>query len=1074
MEAIDRGDWKAAIRIADQAVALDPEDEKTAALISFLRLRAARESSGFEETRRHMTVMFCDMVGSTALASELDPEQMRDVLVSFLGPSAEVIEQHGGHVADFMGDGLLAYFGLNTTREDDAIRAVRASRQILNMIGSLPPVRLGGRLAYLAARIGIHSGPVVVTEMASPKRTRGNFAVGQTPNLASRIQGVAAPNTIVVSAATSVLLGERFDLAPLPATKLKGIATATELFQVAGDGAAADGFVAQRRGAPPVGRASEWSTMEAAWRSTIRSQSKTLGLLGDPGLGKSRLVSDLRSYVGAAGASHRTLQCSEYDLLPLQALVSALEREGVEAGPADQPSERLVQIAERTGSVDPISVAVLATLLNIRPPADLPVAHLTPDEIRERTFEVCLRWLDRLTARGSLLLIVEDVHWADATTLELLTRIVSRAGGAPMLTVLTSRERRPLDVIGAVEVLSLEPLEARDARHLVGDLTRHSLSAETVDLIVGRSDGVPLFLEELSRMLSAPGIPVSGAEPGGIPPTLEQILAARIDRHPQGVELCQLIATVGVPVSLTLLGRLLPEPIPTIRARVEALVTARLLQRMEATAEPVYDFRHSLQRDAVYQLQMSRARRETHASIAAALVEDPSTPPALLAHHHERAGEHAPAAGFWQRAASEYASVASHVEAIGYFRRAEAAIRMASSSPRDDLHLQVQSGLAASLLAAEGYASPEVATAYGRLRALAGREGGNVQRLPSLYGLWAYYYVRGDNRVSSELARRLVSVAADSGNLNDLLAAKAVAGFQHVVVGRFQSGCSLLDEAKAWDAVDERWLVAHHAGIGAHVNLAVALWILGQFRDARQALTMAVDRAEKLDLGSADFTRAYTYCWAAEMCWHGGDHAAAVQYANRAVTISAEHGFSTWMGSAMLHLAAASGMIDDPEEQIPRLRLLLDAWREAGAEAGLPGIFLALAQVQSRSGRAAEALASVEEGLSHVSVTQELQWRSPLRRWRGELIHLTHRDQRARAEAEILAAAEIARRQGAVTYELIALTSLLRLRGKPTPTDESVRLSRLLDSIGSDAEDPQVLAAREVLRSVPTPESGHP
>jgi hypothetical protein len=340
----------------------------------------------------------------------------------------------------------------------------------------------------------------------------------------------------------------------------------------------------------------------------------------------------------------------------------------------------------------------------------------------------------------------------------------------------------------------------------------------------------------------------------------------------------------------------------------------------------------------------------------------------------------------------------------------------------EQLELHVRGGLAGSLLASRGYTSPDVAAAYHRLRRLAAFGGRN--QLPSLFGVWAYYHTRGENQVSAELAQRMLDAAVGSGESQDVLAAMAVVGKQLLWAGDFRAAARMLRGARTYQPPGAPGPFPQHAGIGAMVHLAMAMWALGLPRRARAELAQAVGAAERLETSNAEFTRAYTYCYAASLCHVAGDHEAAERYAGRASAISVERGFATWRVVGRLHLAVVGALTQEPMDYIPAIRMALDAWRRAGAEAGRTHILLALAQAYARAGQSGEALAAVDEALDHAATTDERYVESPLRRLRGELLLAVAPDEPQRAAAELSSAAQVARRQGARAFERAALESL--------------------------------------------------
>jgi class 3 adenylate cyclase len=1037
VESMDRGAWDVTARLAERALALEPDNGDAAAMLRTARLRAGRGRDQPSGTRRQVTIMFCDMVGSTALATLLDPEQVHDVLRGFLAPCVEVVEEFDGYVASLLGDGLLAYFGVPHAQEDSAARAIFAGCRIVQRVRALPPVRLGDTAVPLAVRVGIHTGLAVVSPVQSTQRMHTNQVVGEAPNLAARLQSVAADNAVVVSSETADLVRDLFEMQLLPEQTLKGIRRRVDVLRVVGPRAVDSRFdAAFRLRTRLVGRRQEQEAISDGWSRAGRSGGRALALLGEAGIGKSRLLAYARAHVKAAGGWHRTLQCSPYhQSTPLHPVIPVLENEaGLTAAEPAERAGRLLTFAGRLGFADAASISALGLLLRAGQQLDDPAAELTPEELRERTLALVLSWLDQLAGRSPLLLAVEDLHWADPTTLELLARIVSRSTPMPILTILTSRERPPLDRVGDVATLSLGPLGRGDCEQIVEDVIGgDDLPATARRLILERSDGVPLYVEELTRMLQlAAHEPRLAANESGVPSTLVELMVARLDQHPAELGLAQVIATVGQPVGLALLSRLLRVTRDELQRQLDVLVDARLLRVASDDPDNLYEFRHVLQREAAYELQLHRQRRSLHAAIAAALAGDDGErrAPELLAHHHERAEEFAAAARHWYRAGLEHSSVAAHAEAIEHYQRSQACLARTRSEMPEAFEMDVQSGLAYSLLAAHGYTSPDVATAHDRLRELSSHSGSWQHKMRSIYGMWAYYNVRGENGITGELAEGLLDAASASGDPQHVLGAKSVMAYQLLVSGSFRSALRLFEETRAWQPGQGPRIFPQHVGVVADVHVATALWILGQPRPARVALAEAVARAEGLDGPTADFTRAHVHCYAASLCHIAGFPAGYVWHADRTIAIATELGFASWLGSGLLHLAVANALTGRPAEHIPGIRLGLDAWRAAGAEAYRSEFLMGLAEALVRAGGPADAIEAVDEALAHVATTGERFLESPLHRLRGDLLYATAPGEPSAAAAELMAAVDVARRQEARAFELAALERLRHIEAE--------------------------------------------
>jgi class 3 adenylate cyclase/tetratricopeptide (TPR) repeat protein len=1028
--AIQHGEWGAAVTLAEAGRDLDPDSPEVAAVLQEALAGAERARRPDDGTRRRITIMFCDLVGSCEFASALDPEDTRAVLRAFQQSCATVIRRYDGHIARFIGDGVLVYFGYPRAHEDDPVRAVLSGLSIVETVDALRPGPETGDLR-LAVRVGIHTGEAVVAAMGSDEWVQTDEVVGETPNIAARIQALTEPDTVVISGDTLRLVKHYVDVEALGVRDLKGIRHPVELYRVLGELPVDQRFApsSDERG-EPIGRAGEKAVIRQAWQD-VPAGVQGLLITGDPGIGKSRLAAYARSHVLSSGGQERTFQCSPYHTgSPLHPVVHRLQRE-LESGPgAGDRFRRLKRLLTRRGLVAHEDLFLFSSLLSIPWPQKLPLPDVPVEQIRERTFGALLAWIDALAARLPLLLVVEDLHWADTSTLELLARIADRESPTAILLLATTRERDQQVLGSRARHLALGPLDRPECEQIVDQLSTTDLPAATRQQIVERSDGVPLYLKELTQMLSEECARTGFAQTVAIPPTLHHLLVARLDMYPEERELAQVLATVGQPAAPGLLQRLVDLSPSELQRRLMVLVNAGLLR--SSGAPPYhYEFEHHLVREAAYELQLRARRRQVHARVALALEGDSQSAaeehPEVLAYHFEHAGQPGTAAEYLLRAGLRVAGLAAHVEAIEFYRRALDACSQ-TATVRDGLEMDVQSGLAASLLASRGYTSDEVSAVYARLRELSAPRTGTQHEISALYGLWAYYHVKGDNVTSLELAERLATAASEWDRSIDLLAANAVLGYQHLRLGRLSSARQLLESGRSWQASDGPGPFPHHPGIGATVNLALVLWLHGDSDAARETLAEAVAAAEALEGPTSHFTRAFTHAFAAEFFHIAGRPEIAGQHAQRTVDISAEHGFASWVGAGMIHLAVANALTVDAPANIPIIEYGLTSWRGAGAAASLTQFTLGLAHACQAAGRVDEGLRAADDALATVQMTDERFVEAELHRLRGELLMRASPPDPAAALAAMEMALDVARRQGARAFEIRAQTSLSQLR----------------------------------------------
>ena len=613
--------------------------------------------------RRQLTLVFVDLVGSTALAARLDPEDTREVVAAYQRAVAAELARYEGHVAKFLGDGVLAYFGWPAAHEDDAERAVRAGLAALSAVAGITPAD-GTRLA---ARVGIATGLVVVGDLIGEGSAREEAVVGETPNLAARLQALAEPGTVVIAERTRQLVGGLFELADLGSHAVKGLAEPVRAWRVVGEGVAESRFDARQAGAATllVGREHELGLLLDRWARAKDGEGQVVLLSGEAGIGKSRLVRALRERL--AGEPHTWLGqfCSPYHantaLHPVIGLLeraAGLRREDPTAVQLDKLEAMLGRAVDDAGEAAP----VLADLLGIPAAERYPSLDLSPQQRKERTFQVLLDQLAGLAAQGPVLALYEDVHWADATTLELIGRVAERVQPLPVLALVTSRPgfAPAWAGHGHTTLLSLSRLGRQEGGAMIGRVAGKALPPEVLAQVLARTDGVPLFVEELTRAVLESGLlrdegdryALAGPLPPlAIPSTLQDSLMARLDRLAPVKEVAQVAAVIGREFAFDLLEAVVP-PGGDLRAALDQLVAAELVFRR---GEAAYAFKHALVRDAAYESLLRGRRQQLHGRIAAALEERfpdvAAAQPELLAQHYAGAGLAEQATCYWLTAA---------------------------------------------------------------------------------------------------------------------------------------------------------------------------------------------------------------------------------------------------------------------------------------------------------------------------------------------------------------------------------------------------------------------------------------
>lgn len=692
-----------------------------------------------EAERRQLTVLFCDLVASVHLARQLDPEDWREVVRAYQTVCAEVIQRFDGYIAQYLGDGLLVYFGYPQAHEDDAQRAGRTGLDILAAMEPLNVRLAQERAIRLAVRVGIHTGPVVVGAMGGGGRQE-QLALGDTPNIAARLQGLAAPNTVVVSAATWALIEGFFTCQALGEHALKGVEEPLRVYQLLEESGAQTRLdVASPRGLTPlVGRETEVAVLRERWAQARDGLGQMVVLSGEAGIGKSRLVMALKEQVADAPHTRWECRCSPYfrdsALYPL----IDLSQRALQFGRDESPEAKLQKIAAGLGHyglAQPETVALWAALLSVPLADPYPPLNLTPQRQKQKTFEAMVALLLALAAEQPMLFIVEDLHWIDPSTLEFLTLLIDQVPTARLLTLLTCRLEFhvPWGFRAHLTPLTLNRLPRPQVAQMVGRVVGgKALPPEVVEQIVAKTDGVPLFVEELTKAVLESGLLREGEEryeltgplpPLAIPATLHDSLMARLDRLATVKDVAQLGATIGRTFAYELLQAVSPLDEVTLQHGLRQLVEAELVYQRRVPPQATYTFKHALIQDAAYQSLLRSTRQQYHQRIAQVLVsqfpETAETQPELLAQHYTEAGLSAQAIPYWQRAGQRASERSAHVEAMAHLTRGLEVLNTLPDTPeRTQQELVLQTTLGPALLATKGYAAPEVGQVYARAQEL--------------------------------------------------------------------------------------------------------------------------------------------------------------------------------------------------------------------------------------------------------------------------------------------------------------------------------------------------------------------
>ncbi|UVO26987.1 AAA family ATPase [Bradyrhizobium arachidis] len=995
-----------------------------------------------EAERRQVTVMFADLVGSTALSARLDPEDLREVIGAYHRCVAETVARFDGFVAKYMGDGALLYFGYPQAHEDDAERAVRAGLALIDAVDQLQTFE------SLRVRIGIDTGLVVVGDLVGSGEAQERGVVGETPNLAARLQALGEPNTVVIGPTTRHLLGNLFEYRDLGTVAVKGFPQPVQVYQVLRSSAVESRFEAFHSAGltPLVGREEEIELLRRRWQRATSGEGQVVLLSAEPGVGKSRLVAALQEKLQAEPYARLRCFCSPHHQgSALYPVIRRLERA---AGFTrdDAPTVKLDKLeallaGAATAAED---MPLLAELLSLPSDRYGPVS-LSPQAKKERTLQALVGQIEDLSRRNPVLMVFEDAHWIDPTSLELLQLTVDRVQQLPVLLLLTFRPEFPPPWIGEphVTMLALGRLNWRDTsalvQRVVGDRV---LPSAIVHEIVDRTDGVPLFVEELTKAVLEAGAGEGDAKavlsrtlpgPLAVPATLHASLLARLDRlGPEAKEIAQTGAAIGREFTDDLIRTVSPLPETPLQSALQQLATSQLIFRRGTSA---YSFKHALVQDTAYGTLLRSKRQPLHARIARALEDKfpdiAATQPEVLAHHFTEADLAEHAVAYWRKAGQRAAERSAHAEAIAHLRKGLMLVeRVTDPAERARRELDLQLVLAPVLISTKSWSAPEVEQAYLRARDLCRQAGDMAQLFAVSWGLWLVYQQRCEFKTARDLLDELFSIARRSADPALLLQAHHAAWTTLLNLPELTACRAHLEAGVALYRPDahraHKFLYgSHDAAVCNRYTAAAVLWPLGFPEQALAMVREAVSMAREL---SHPFSFVLALVFAAMIYQHRREAEPAREHAEAAIAMCAEHRIAP-------HLAAAGSILrgwaiaerGQAAEGIAEIRGGLAAVQPTGVRIRWPYYLALLAEASAWAGATEQGLTALAEAAAAVEETGERRWEAEICRLTGELTVARHGGDRAEAAECFRRAIKVAGRQGAKALELRSANSLSRL-----------------------------------------------
>jgi class 3 adenylate cyclase len=1005
--------------------------------------------------RRHLTILFCDLVGSTALAAALDPEDMREVIRAYQDCCAGVIARFDGHVARFMGDGVLAYFGYPVAHEDDAERAVRAALDLVAAVGKLS----SREEVCLQLRVGIATGMVVVGDLVGHGAAQEQTVVGETPALAARLQSEAAPNQVLISARTRLLIGGLFECADAGRLALKGFVEPIQAWRVVAECTGGDRFAARHSESLTglVGREREIELLLDRWALAASGEGQVALLSGEPGIGKSRIAQVLRERLADKPHVRMHHSCSPHHTnSALFPIVGRLEHAAGFSREDSVPAKvaKLEKILGLDAASDPDTTPIFAALLGLLPDDPPASPGLDAQQQKSKTFKALLAQLESNARQQPILMVFEDVQWIDPTTSELLGLVIDRIQTLPVLLIVTHRPdfSPPWTGHAHVTTLSLNRLSHAQRVAMIERVTGgKKLPPEVRDQIIEKTDGIPLFVEELTKTVLESG--VLEETPGGytlrgplpplaIPATLHDSLMARLDRLSPVKDVAQMAAAIGREFSYELLAAIVPMVEAELQKALTLLVAANIIFGRGTPPNAIYSFKHALVQDVAYEAALRRTRQQLHARIAATLEEKfPDTTanrPELVAHHYTSAGLAAKAAEFWLKAGRTAAKRSANIEARNQLEKGlELLDAIAEPEERRRRELDLLVALGPPLIALEGFAAEQTVQVYRRIRELSEQLGNLPTLFPALYGEWLYHAARAEHRAAQAIAARFSELAEKNQTRGLRVIALRITGVSHLCLGELDDSRRHLEALLGRYTREVHHELAYRYGTDPAVSaLSFLSWVQWLQGDAASAVE-GRDRAIAL-AGSLGHSHSLAHALGIGGCLLDcmrGDVDSAQEFSDTILVLGREHRFPYWLAAGTAARGWCLMKRGNPGAAVDVLLDAIEQARGATMEEFRPLFLAMLAEAYGASNRPERGLEALDEAFARVKRSEEFWIEPELHRLRGVLLLRASGDREAAADC-FREAVALAHRRGARAWERRAEESLGEIGAQRPPVPE--------------------------------------
>jgi predicted ATPase/class 3 adenylate cyclase len=933
--------------------------------------------------RRHLTVLECDLVGSTALAHKLDPEELRELILAYQDIVLSWVKKLDGYFVQFAGDAIWAYFGYPHAHEDDAYRAIRAGLGMAKTVGS---INLYGE--SLSVRVGIASGLCVVGNMrqAASEDTMDNqvTAIGNPPNLAARLQTLVKPGAVAIADETRSLAGDLFRFEDLGFHDLKGFSGEVKAWRVVGESGERSRFRALRPAtqSPLIGRTNEMARIKGLWEEACKNKGQAVYLSGDPGIGKSRLAVSVAEDI--VGLDHRQwwLHCGEQMQGSAFAPIIALLQTELSFIGADNNYKCFGKLAQRYPMLDNDALYLLAELLSIEEGDKLAAPQMSPSRRREYLYEILLGLVETECQSEPLLLVVEDMHWIDPSTQELLQRLTLRSTNFPLLLLITRRTAYTRDkpVMGLFHVheINIEQLQRDDCFILLNTLwDKGEIPRAIAEQIVNKTDGVPLFIEDVMfdlRHSTEHALKAVMNESITVPAKLSEHLMSRIDKFGESKHIAQIGAVVGREFSFSMMETLTQLPAATLRDKLTTLINAGLLLTSASGDEQRYVFKHAMIREVAYDSLLIADRKALHQRIADWFeAERPiirQSQPETLAYHYKQADTFDLAIHYWLEAGRRAINRSHYVEAIIHLKHAHQLIpRLAASPHRDRCELDIITALGVAHAGAGGISGEDTGKVYDKAWQLCQALDYPVETFPILSGACSFHFLRSNYEKAHKMAVQAMQLATEKSNPTGKVIGHRILGAVQCVRGEFdasikssQTAIRLYDEDPAFHRGYALAYAMDHK-TSALCYLALANVAIGMITTSLKISQQSVTHSENIDLHSMNLA----LCYQAAIRHLQGDTADRIHdVATRSLELALEEGYATWIGISRLVIGEAAIRLGHTEEGMREIEQGVSEHSNVMAQTFLPFAQSVLAKgyLATRQADKAQAVLAKAEALS--------------------------------------------------------------------------------------------------------------